>query len=218
MASIEVHQTSTLTMRRMMTMPMRDRRRRRRRSHDRAPALEHRVHVAGVDDLDDDDQEERQGAEHVGRDPALGGEHVDLAADLLAGPDEVGQRVQEVGQLAADRLLDADGLHDPVDVADVEALGHALEGVDERVAELGLGHDPGELLGQRRLGLLAHHLDRPQERVAGRQRRGDERQGVGELLLELACGAARCAGCRYGDGRGTGWRRSATTPKSDARR
>ena len=33
--------------------------------------------------------------------------------------------------------------------------------------------------------LLAHHLDRPEERVAGRQRRGDEREGVGELRLEL---------------------------------
>ena len=131
------------------------------------------------------EQEDGQRAEHVGRDLALGGEHVDLAADLLAGPDEVGQRVEQVGQLAADGLLDADGLHDPVDVADVEPLRHPLEGVDERIAELGLGHDPGELLGERRLGLLAHHLDRPQERVAGRQRRGDERQGVGELRLEL---------------------------------
>ena len=93
--------------------------------------------------------------------------------------------MEQVGELAAHRLLDLDGLDDPVDVADVDPLGHALEGVDERVAELGLGDDPAELLGQGALGLLVHHLDGPEERVPGRQRRGDEREGLGELLLEL---------------------------------
>ena len=47
--------------------------------------------------------------------------------------------------------------------------------------------------------------------MAGRQRRRDERQGVGELLLELPR-AAGDAAVEVGDGRGTGWRRRAATP------
>ena len=158
-----------------------------------------------------------QGAEHVGRDPALGGEHVDLAADLLAGPDEVGQRVEQVGQLAADRLLDADGLDDPVDVADVEALGHALEGVDERIAELGLGHDPGELLGRAAPSASSH--------IIWIDRRNVWPADSDEAISVRASGNCSSnfrlrrgdAAVEVGHGRGTGWPAQRADAERDAR-
>src|SRR5438270_11957158 len=56
-----------------------------------APALVHGLHVARVDHLDHQQKEEGQASEDPGRDATLGGEDLHLAADLLAGPDEVGQ-------------------------------------------------------------------------------------------------------------------------------
>ncbi len=75
------------------------------------------------------------------------------------------------------------------EVLDVEPLGHPVEGVDQRVAQGRLGHHPLELLGQRRLALLDHGLDRAQGGVPGLERGGDEGQGLGQLGLErLAAG------------------------------
>src|SRR4051794_34842760 len=76
-----------------------DHRRRRTEQHCDAPAVVHGLHVAGVDDLDCEQEEHWKGAEYPCRDATLGGEHHDFATYLLAGPDEVGERVQEVGQL-----------------------------------------------------------------------------------------------------------------------
>src|SRR3546814_18981768 len=104
---------------------------------DEAPALEHRIEVARVRHLYEGCEAYGESAEDVGRHPAFGGEDVDLPADLLAGPDEAGQGVQEAGELAADGLRDADGMQHPVAVADAGVAGQATGGGDPRVSERG---------------------------------------------------------------------------------
>ena len=185
-----IHQMSIFTMRMIIPIPTPTETAAPMRAK-RPAAVQHRVEVARAHRLDGEEQADGQAAQHPGRHAALGGEDLDLPADLLPAPHELGQREEQVGQLAADRLLDADGLDHPGQVLDVEPLRHALQGVDQRVTQGGLGHHPLELLRQRRLALLDHRLHRPQGGVAGLEGGGDEATAPRAAGPRTPCGGGR---------------------------
>src|SRR5262249_8483502 len=74
------------------------------------------VDVAGIDHRHGAGEQQRQGHEHVGGDPALGGDDLDVALDPLALADGRGDRVEDLGEIPADLAVDLDGLRHPVDV------------------------------------------------------------------------------------------------------
>ncbi len=75
-------------------------------------------------------------------------------------------------------------MDDPLEVLELDPVGHAVERIDQRQPESRLGEHPLELVGHRGRGLLDHHVDRPQQGVTRPQRRGDQPQGGRQLLLE----------------------------------
>src|SRR3972149_700326 len=70
---------------------------------------EHRVHEAGGDDEEGAGQADGQEAHHVARHALLRGEGPDLALDAHPLADGVGDRVEDLGQVAADLVLDGGG-------------------------------------------------------------------------------------------------------------
>ena len=67
------------------------------------------LHELGRDDHEDADQADRQEADHVARHAPLRGEGLDLALDAHALADGEGDGVQDLGEVAADLVLDGDG-------------------------------------------------------------------------------------------------------------
>ena len=92
---------------------------------------------------------------------------------------------QRLGEVAAHLALDADGHRGPPQVVAVHPLGQPVEAVLQVGADPGLGQGARELLG-RGLGRIAHDgVDRLRQREPGGQAAGQQRQHVGQLLLEL---------------------------------
>ena len=130
-----------------------------------------------------------QGDEDVGAHAALGGEGGDVTAEAFALDHGLGHGEQQLGEVAADLTLDADGHDGPGEVRAGHALGDAVEGLLERAAEAGLGDDPAQLQAHRLGDLLGHRLHALHERVAGPQGAGQEREGVGQQRHELLAAA-----------------------------
>ena len=133
-------------------------------------------------------------ADDVARQALLRGEGPDLALDPDAFADRVGDRVEDLGEVAADLVLDADGGGHQLEVVGPHAADHVLERLVERKAEVDLADDPAELGRDRRTRLANDELDRLQERRAGAQGVGDEGDRVRELLVERAEPAVLAAG------------------------
>ena len=142
-----------------------------------------------------------QEAEDDGADLALGGERRRRRGAAARAATIVSATVsEELGQVAADLPLDADGHDGPGEVGAVHALGDAVERLLERAAEAGLGDDPAQLLAHRLGDLLGHGLDALHERVAGPQRARQQLQRVGQLGLELLAPAAWRGSCTTAGG------------------
>ena len=71
------------------------------------------------------------------------------------------------------------------DVGDVGALAERAQRVGAALADLHLAEHPGELLGQRALGVAGHLLDRGVEAEAGLDADGQQVDGVGQVALQL---------------------------------
>ena len=96
-------------------------------------------------------------------------------------------RVCRIGrQPAAGGLLDPHRLDGPVQVLDAGSLGHVLQRDDEVGPDRDLGHDPVELVGERRPGVTSVHVDRSLEGLTTFDGCGQQGQRVGQLLLEHA--------------------------------
>ena len=132
-------------------------------------------------------------ADDVARQALLRGQGPDLALDPDALADRVGDRVEDLGEVAADLVLDADGGRHQLEVVRADAADHVLERLVEREAEVDLADDPAELGRDRRARLAHDELDRLEERRAGAQGVGDEGDRVGQLLVERAEPAALAA-------------------------
>ena len=145
---------------------------------------EHRVHEAGRRDEQEAGQADRQEADDVARQALLRGQGPDLALDADALADGVRDRVEDLGEVAADLVLDGDGRGHQLEVVRADAPDHVLERLLERQAEVDLADDPAELGRDRRPRLAHDQLDGLQERRAGAQRVGDQGDRVRQLLVE----------------------------------
>ena len=147
----------------------------------------------GRGDEQEPGQADRQEADDVARQPLLRGQGADLALDPDALADRERDRVEDLGEVAADLVLDGDGGRHQLEVVRADATDHVLEGLVERQAEVDLADDPAELRRDRRSRLADDQLDGLQERRAGPQRVGDQGDRVRQLLVEGAQAAALAA-------------------------
>jgi hypothetical protein len=86
-----------------------------------------------------------------------------LALDPDPLADRERDRVEDLGEVAADRVLNADrGCHQ-LEVLRPNAADHVLHGGLERQAEVDLADDAAEFRGDRRPRLADHELDRLEE-------------------------------------------------------
>ena len=96
------------------------------------------------------------------------------------------------------------GLHHGADegaqVGDVGALAQRPQCVCAALADLHLPQDPGELLGQRALGVAGHLLDGRVEAEAGLDADGEQVDGVGEVALQSLGALVRPSGRGRGSG------------------
>ena len=164
-----------------------------RQAEDVGRVHEHRVHELGRGDEQEDGQADRQAADDVARQALLRGQGPDLALDPDALADGEGDRVEDLGEVAADLVLDADGRGHQLEVVGADAADHVLQRLVERQAEVDLADDAAELGRDRRPRLAHDQLDGLQERRAGAQGVGDEGDRVRQLLVEGVQPAALAA-------------------------
>ena len=147
------------------------------------PVVEHRGHEPGRGDEQEAGQADRQEADDVARQALLRREGADLALDPDALADGERDRVEDLGEVAADGVLDGDGGRHQLEVVGLDAPDHVLERDVEREAEVDLADDPAELGRDRRPRLADDELDRLEERGAGAQRVRDQ----GDRVRAAAC-------------------------------
>ena len=164
-----------------------------RQPGDRRRIGEHRVHEPGRCDEQEAGQGDRQEADDVARQALLRRQGLDLALDADALADGVRDRIEDLGEVATDLVLDGDRGGHQLEVVGPDAPDHVLERLLERQAEVDLADDTGELGRDRRARLAHDELDRLEERRTGAQRVGDERDRVRQLLVEGVEAAALAA-------------------------
>ena len=142
------------------------------------------VHEPGRGDEQEPGQADRQEADDVARQALLRGQGADLALDPDALADRERDRVEDLGEVAADLVLDRDGGRHQLEVVRADAADHVLERLVERQAEVDLADDAAELGRDRRSRLANDELDGLQERRTGSQRVGDQGDRVRQLLVE----------------------------------
>ena len=147
---------------------------------------EHRIEERRGGEEDEEGQEERQRADDVAGQALLRGQGANLALDPDPLANGERDRVEDLGEVATDLVLDRDGRGHQLEVLRLHALDHVLEREVERQAEVDLADDAAELDRDRRPRLANDELDGLQERRAGAERVGDQRDRVRQLLVERA--------------------------------
>ena len=138
----------------------------------------------GSDDREDGHEEDGQPCHHVAGHALLRGQDADLADDADALADGEGDRIEDLGEVAAHLVLDADGRRHQLEVLGADSPDHVVQGLLEGQSEVHLADDAVELGGDGRLRLTHHELDGLQERGTGAQGIGDEGDGVREVVVE----------------------------------
>ena len=186
------HQTSMSTMRRMMMKPMTIIRPPRPRMNKPSRQAEHgSVATCSMGAMNVGAMTDRSRTRATGRKPddvarhaLLRGQGPDLALDAHALADGVGDRVEDLGEVAADLVLDGDGGDHQIEVVRLHAPADVGQRVVERQAQVDLADDAAELGRDGRLRLAHDHLDRLQEGRAGAQRVGQQHDRVGQAVVE----------------------------------
>src|SRR4051812_16669344 len=163
---------------------------RRHEHHDPEQRRPQRPQVGRVRQREVDEEDHREAPEDPPREPALGREHLDLAAQPLALAQRVGDGHEELGEVAADVPLDADGHDHPREVLAGQPAPDAFQGVLDRHPEPALDQRPVELHRHRRLALADDGVQRLRQRVPGLQAAREHLEGVGELGEERALAPA----------------------------
>src|SRR5439155_1388714 len=121
---------------------------------------------------------------------ALRGERADLALDANALADRERDRVEDLGEVAADLLLDSDRGHHEVEVIALDSSDHVGERLLHAETEVDLADHAAHLRAHRRRRVAGHELDRLEEARAGAKRVREQHDRVGELLVEGVQAAA----------------------------
>src|SRR5258708_18264565 len=91
---------------------------------DRGRRDEHRIEKRRCRKVDEEGEEERQRTDDIAGQALLGGQGADLALDPDALADREGDRVQDLGKVAAALVLDRDRRGPELEVLGVHALAH----------------------------------------------------------------------------------------------
>src|SRR3990172_4826408 len=121
--------------------------------------IPHRVEEARRGEEDEAGEAEGQEAHHVARQALLRRQRPDLALDADSLADRERDRVEDLGRVAADLVLDVDGGGHQLEVVGADAPDHVLHGLVEGQAQVDLADDPGELGRDRRPRLAGDHAD-----------------------------------------------------------
>src|SRR6478672_618269 len=154
---------------------------------------EHRLHEVGRGDEQEPGEADGQEPDDVARQALLGRQRPDLALDPDPLANRVRDRVEDLGEVAADGVLDRDRGGHQLEVVRANAADHVLERLLERQAEVDLADDAAELGRDRRPRLAHDELDRLEERGAGTERVREERDRVRQLLVERVQAAGLAA-------------------------
>ena len=132
------------------------------------------------------DEEHRQREQHVAGQPAVRRVDAHLAEDLEALADDVGEVLEDLGQVAAGLALDQDRGREEPHVEQRHADGEVRQRVLQRQAEVLLVERLPELGADRLRHLVGDHLQAGREGVARLQRARHQVQRLGERFLERA--------------------------------
>src|SRR5271165_190553 len=127
----------------------------------------------------------RHGHQQGHGEAALGGVDPNLALDLEALADDVGQVVENFGEVAAGFALEHDGGDEEFDIDQGHALGEVHKSVAHGHAELLLLIQFAEFAGERLRGFVGNHFQRGGESVTSADRAGQSVDGIGEKFFEF---------------------------------
>src|SRR5262249_5695617 len=119
---------------------------------------------------DDEGQTDGQGGDDVSRDLDLGSQHADLAFDPHALADRVPDRRQDLGQVAADLVLDVDRGYQEIEVFARNPAQQVFHRLLVANTETDLTNDAPELGCHRIGGLPGHHVHCLQQAITGAER------------------------------------------------
>jgi hypothetical protein len=153
--------------------------------------LEQRHQVLAVPHQHEQQRHERQRAQDVAGHTSFGGQPAQLALELLAAADGVGDLLDDLDEVTARLLLHDDGQREDLQVL---VLGRPPRHVGDRLLEghaqlLRLERAP-ELDRDRRRHLGGDHLERALQRVSRAQRAGHHLERIRELLRQLGAALA----------------------------
>ena len=116
---------------------------------------------------------------------SLGGVDADLALNFEALADDVGQVVENFGEVAAGFALQHDGGDEEFYVDQGDALGEIHEGIADGHAEFLFFEEFAEFGGQRLGDLVGNHFESGGEGVTGADGAGESVDGLGEKFFEF---------------------------------
>src|SRR5262249_50725675 len=98
--------------------------------------VEQQAHLFRRNEREREGESSRQRQQHKPGEAPVGGMRSHLTQNLESFTDDVGQVVEDLGQVAAAFALNGDRRDEELHVDERDALGHLLEGVVERQAEI----------------------------------------------------------------------------------
>src|SRR5208282_1476143 len=127
----------------------------------------------------------RQSHEQHHGEASLGGVNADLAQNLEAFADYIGQVVKNLGQIAAGFALQHHCRHEELEVDQRHTVGQIEQGVAHREAEFLFFIKLAEFSGNRFRDLVGNHFECGGKCVAGAHGAGERVDGLGKLLLKF---------------------------------
>src|ERR1039458_4339193 len=116
---------------------------------------------------------------------SLGGVNADLAQNLEAFADYIGQVVKNLGQIAAGFALQHDRRHEELDVDQGHAIGQVEQSVAHREPEFLFFVQLAKFSGDGFGDFVGDHFEGGGKGVAGANRAGERINGFGKLLLKF---------------------------------
>src|SRR6202049_206424 len=150
---------------------------------------DHGIEVGGGDERKESRKRNRQDRDDPPGCTSLRGQGADLSLDTHTLADGERDGVENLGEVAADHALNLDCGHHEVEVLGLVARDHVVERLVDVDTQRYLARGPGELFGDRRVGVLGDRRERLREGVSSFQRVAEQHQSVAELIVEGACPA-----------------------------
>ena len=152
-------------------------------SHNRR--AEHGAEIVRCIQQQNRDHRKRQQPNDQSRELALRGQHADVALDAQPLADGLGDLFHDLGQVAADILLDQVRADDDIQILAVHAPSEVQQRVIDGRAEVDLPQHAVQFLGDRIAHFLGDKFQALDKPVARPQGIGEQHERVGQLFDEL---------------------------------